>query len=98
MKVILAALVLGVVVAQMTNAYQPMDSLEVIEAQEISSKLAELKRDVEVLERKLDNLEYPEDPEHSPTPENHPPRRQGKAVNKKSLSELINWFGTNVLG
>uniref|UniRef100_A0A914PB71 Uncharacterized protein n=1 Tax=Panagrolaimus davidi TaxID=227884 RepID=A0A914PB71_9BILA len=96
MKTVFIVLVLGVFVTQMLNAKSmPHFDPESEESHEAETELAEIKHDLIALEKRFLELGLHEDNEDKPV--NQMSRRE-KEINKKSLGDIVKWFGKNVIG
>uniref|UniRef100_A0AC35FX79 Uncharacterized protein n=1 Tax=Panagrolaimus sp. PS1159 TaxID=55785 RepID=A0AC35FX79_9BILA len=98
MKTVLIVFVLGVFVTQMVNAKRlPHFDPESEESHEAShsaeTELAEIQRDLIALEKRFLELGLHEEDK----PVNKMSRRE-KEINKKSLGDIVKWFGKNVIG
>uniref|UniRef100_A0AC34G8A7 Uncharacterized protein n=1 Tax=Panagrolaimus sp. ES5 TaxID=591445 RepID=A0AC34G8A7_9BILA len=106
MKAVLAVLVLGVVITQMANAKNvpnhrsSSESEEIHEDHDVSAELAEIKHELAVLQARFLNIGlYKEiEADEEIRPQDSVTKAHGKTINKKSLGDLFQWFGTNVLG
>uniref|UniRef100_A0A914QE98 Uncharacterized protein n=1 Tax=Panagrolaimus davidi TaxID=227884 RepID=A0A914QE98_9BILA len=94
MKTVFIVLVLGVFVTQMVNAKNlPHFDPESEESHEAEIELAEIKHDLIALEKRFLELGLHEEDK----PVNKMSRRE-KEINKKSLGDIVKWFGKNVIG